>query len=242
MSFEKSTWYSHRVDREITLARWGAIGRPVLLFPTAGGDAEECERFHMIDVLAPQLEEGRIKVFSVDSVAAQHWFTTDNSFAGAGRVQHAFDECIAREVVPAIHQDCGGAQPIVTAGASIGAFNALAAMCRHPDLFDKAICMSGTYDLAKFLRGPEDPEYHRCSPIHFLPQIGEGPYLDRLRKCFVLLAHGEGRWESPEESWKVERCLGRLGVPNRVDSWGKDYIHDWMTWREMLPKYLGELG
>ena len=30
-------------------------------------------------------------------------------------------------------------------------------------------------------------------------------------------------------------------IPNRVDSWGADYPHDWTTWREMLPKYLGEL-
>jgi len=29
-------------------------------------------------------------------------------------------------------------------------------------------------------------------------------------------------------------------VPNRVDAWeGRD--HDWPLWRDMLPKYLGEL-
>ena len=34
-------WNSPRVERETTLARWGMVGTPVLLFPTAGGDAEE---------------------------------------------------------------------------------------------------------------------------------------------------------------------------------------------------------
>ena len=33
-------WWSERVQRETTLVRWGAFGQPVLLFPTAGGDAE----------------------------------------------------------------------------------------------------------------------------------------------------------------------------------------------------------
>ena len=46
-------WRSERLEREVTLVRWGTVGRPVLLFPTAGGDAEEIERFHMIDVLRP---------------------------------------------------------------------------------------------------------------------------------------------------------------------------------------------
>jgi len=36
-------------------------------------------------------------------------------------------------------------------------------------------------------------------------------------------------------------ALGKVGVPNRVDSWGEDYDHDWPTWREQLPKYLEEL-
>ena len=36
-----SRWYSDRLKQEITLVRWGHWGQPVLLFPTAGGDAEE---------------------------------------------------------------------------------------------------------------------------------------------------------------------------------------------------------
>ena len=32
----------------MTVARWGHWGAPVLLFPTAGGDAEEIERMQVI--------------------------------------------------------------------------------------------------------------------------------------------------------------------------------------------------
>ena len=35
--------------------------------------------------------------------------------------------------------------------------------------------------------------------------------------------------------------LGSQGIPNRVDSWGDDWHHDWPTWRHMLPQYLNEL-
>ena len=35
----KTRWKSDRLEREVTLVRWGTVGQPVLLFPTAGGDA-----------------------------------------------------------------------------------------------------------------------------------------------------------------------------------------------------------
>ena len=57
----------------------------------------------------------------------------------------------------------------------------------------------------------------------------------------VLLTHGKGKWESPEESWRVANVLGDKGIPNRVDEWGEEWNHDWPTWRNMLPKYVGEL-
>lgn len=242
MSKERSTWRSPRLDRDLTLARWGEIGVPVLIFPTAGGDAEECERFHLIDALSGLLAAGRMKAYSVDSVAGRSWLSEDDSIAGAARVQYRFDAAIVAEVVPAIRADCRDpAIEIVVAGASIGAFNALAAICRHPDLFRSAVCMSGTYDPTKFLKGEPTREYRECSPLHFLPELPEGPQLAKLRRRFILLAHGDGRFEEPAQSWRAADVLGARGIPNRVDAWGPKYDHDWATWREMLPRYLDDL-
>src|SRR5215831_19843123 len=53
-----SRWYSDRVKTEITVVRWGTFGRPVLVFPSAGGDAEEIERFGLVDACGPLLAEG----------------------------------------------------------------------------------------------------------------------------------------------------------------------------------------
>jgi len=57
-----SRWFSPRIEQDISLVRWGHWGQPVLVFPTAGGDAEEIERMHLIGVLGPLIEAGRIKV------------------------------------------------------------------------------------------------------------------------------------------------------------------------------------
>jgi esterase/lipase superfamily enzyme len=241
---EKITWYSHRLEEENTLVRWGTYGTPVLLYPTAGGDAEESERFLMLQVLDPLLQAGRIKVYAVDSTAGRVIASGRSSAEHCSWIQSQFLSYVYHEVVPAIRRDCDSPDiEIISAGASIGAFNALATLCRYPDAFRTAICLSGTFDLVRFLPNHSyTMDFYFSSPIHFLPNLEGGAQLDRLRTRFALFAFGEGRWEDPQESWRMAGVLGSKGVPNRVDSWGPDYDHQWPTWREMLPKYLDELA
>jgi esterase/lipase superfamily enzyme len=158
----KTSWHSHRLGQDVTVTRWGELGTPVLFFPTAAADAEEVERFLMVKALAPLLEAGRIKLFSVDSVAGRVLLSGKGAHEVA-RMQAQYDAFVYHELVPAIRQDCRtpDAEIIVT-GPSIGAFNALSMICRHPDVFSKAVCMSGTYDITKWLNR-EVPEDHSMS-------------------------------------------------------------------------------
>ena len=242
MSKLTSTWFSERLGREINLVRWGELGQPVLFFPTAAGDAEECERFLLVDALGELLGEGRIKLYSVDSVPGMVWMKESNAMPQAAEVQQRFDAAIYHEVVPAIRQDCNDeAVEIIASGASIGAFQAVASLCRHPDVFSHAICLSGTYDLTKkILKGPANRSFAECSPLHFLREWPENPILERARERFVLLAHGTGRWEEPSESWRLAKLLGDRGIPNRVDEW-EDRDHDWPLWRDQMPQFIREL-
>ena len=120
-----------------------------------------------------------------------------------------FQQAVAHEVVPAIHADTGGPNSVIVAGASIGAFNALALVCRYPDLFRAAVCMSGTYDIERFIGGFTDDLFF-SSPMHFLPGL-EGPALDALRQRFVVLASGSGKWEDTGESWRAAGRARREG-------------------------------
>lgn len=242
MSKVRETWHSPRVGREISVVRYGEIGTPVLFFPTAAGDAEEAERFLLVDALGDLMGEGLVKFYSVDSVAGMAWLTEDHTTAESSRLQRMFLETIAHEVVPAIRKDCGDDElEVVAAGPSIGAFNSLAALCLYPDLFRAAVCMSGTYDLRKFLQGEPTRDYYDSSPLHFVPQLPEGEHLAKLRERFALITHATGRWEEPEQSWRVADAIGKKGVPNRVDEWGDEWDHDWPLWRQALPQYLREL-
>jgi esterase/lipase superfamily enzyme len=235
-----SQWWSPRLECDLTVARWGYAGTPVLLFPTAGGDALEVERMQVIAAILPLIEAGRARVYSMDSVAGRAW-AEKKPADYCSRLQNAFDACVVQEVVPAIRTDCADNEiEIVTAGASIGAFNAIASICRHPDLFKLAIAMSGSYDFERLLAIPVNEDFYFAAPLLFLPNLGDGPQLNALRQRFVLLATGQGNYEYPADSWRMADVLGAKGVPNRVDAWGPEWHHDWPTWRQMLPQYLDE--
>lgn len=237
----RERWFSGRLQDEITVVRWGTFGPPVLVFPSAGGDAEEIERFGLIDACAPLLAEGKVKLYSVDSVAGQAMIMKNSPVEHRMWLLNQFHECVRWEVLPAIHADLGG-QPmdVITSGASIGAFNAVAVLCRYPDVFGAAIGMSGTYRIERFYEEAWSEDLYFSAPLQFLPGMA-GPQLDRLRERRVILASGEGAHEDVGESWRIADVLGSMGVPNRVDNWGPQWEHDWPTWHRMLPQYLGEL-
>jgi esterase/lipase superfamily enzyme len=234
-------WRSERVQRDVTLVRWGSFGQPVLMFPTAGGDAEEIERWQMIDALAPLLDAGKIKLYSCDSTAGQALLSREGSAQHQMWLQNQFHHYVRREVVPAIQTDCRSPDlELWVAGASFGAFHATAVLCRWPDVFSRGLAMSGTYDLRRFFDATEfSHDFFVSSPLHFVPHL-EGHHLDVLRTRYLQLSSGEGRAEAIGESWAMANVLGRKGIPNRVDSWGPDWHHDWLTWRTMLPQILGD--
>jgi esterase/lipase superfamily enzyme len=234
-------WWSERLGRDIGLARWGHYGTPVLVFPTAGGDAEEIERNGLLGACWPLVEAGRIKIYSCDSVAGRAMVEKEGSPEHRMALLDRFHQCVVAEVVPAVRADSGGGEaPIVVAGASIGAFNAVAVLCRFPEVFGAAVAMSGTYRLKRLLDGGFSDSLYFASPLDFLPGL-DGRQLDTLRQRFVLLASGQGAWEDVGESWAMADALGRKGVPNRVDAWGEEWPHEWHTWHRMLPQYLDEV-
>jgi len=234
-------WYSGRLQHEITVARWGHYGQPVLVFPSAGGDAEEIERNGLVGACGQLLAEGRVKLYSADSVAGQAMIMKAGSPEYRMWLLNQFHDCVRREVVPAIQADIGGAaMSLIASGASIGAFNAVAVLCRYPDIFSAAVGMSGSYQIERFYDRAWSLDLFFSSPLQFVPGL-DGPQLDLLRQRFVVLASGEGAWEDVGESWRMASVLGEKGIPNRLDNWGPDWEHDWPTWHRMLPQYLDEL-
>jgi esterase/lipase superfamily enzyme len=188
---------------------------------SAGGDAEEIERFGLVDACGQLLAGGQIKLYSVDSVAGQAMITKAGSPEHRMWLLNQFHQCIRQEVVPAIHADLGGqALDVIASGASIGAFNAVAVLCRYPDVFSAAIGMSGSYRIERFYDQVSSPDLYFSAPLQFLPGL-EGPQLDLLRQRFAVLAAGEGG-RTPASPGRWHPLSVRRGSPTGWTTGARD--------------------
>lgn len=234
-------WYSPALAREMPLARFGHFGKPLLLFPTGGGDYLEHERFLMIRALSPLIEAGRLKVYLAGNINRDGWINSDAPPWHKAWLQACFDRYLVDELLPFVRNDCGGGDlRLATAGSSLGAFNAVTAATKHPEWFDLVVTMSGTFDLSRYMGGHRDDNFYYNHPHDFLPGL-DGESLHALRTTRFVLAFGLGPWENPRNTLRLAGLLKRKGVPHRVEVWGEDADHDWPTWRSMLPVFLDRL-
>ncbi len=224
------------------IVAYGEYGTPVLMFPTAAADFLEYERFYMLDVLAPLIHSGRIKVYSINSINSQTWLINGTPNRGNSLYHNAYNYYVSEEVVPFIHADCNGWAPIITTGASFGALHAANQFFRRPDLFRGTVAMSGSYDLHDYTKGYSDDLTYLNSPVHYMQNWHDG-YIWNLQAHSrgIILATGQGQWEKPVRTTDMANVLNSRNIPHWLDLWGHDQPHDWTTWRSMLPYFLSHL-
>lgn len=215
---------------------YGDFGTPILMFPSAAADYLEYERFHLIDSVREPLEQGLIKIYSINSINSEAWLN-DTMEGRQKAVRHQqYNAYVVDEVVPFIHNDCAGPLPILTSGVSLGALHAVNTMFRRPDLFGGTLAMSGIYDLKSYTKGYFDEDCYFNSPMDFVPNLKEGAVLDMLRhNKHIHVATGSGAYEDPSASVRFGEVLSSKGIPHRIDVWSDEWTHDWPTWRAMLP-------
>ena len=209
---------------------YGHWGRPVLVFPSEGGHAEEFAERGMVAAVQDLIDAGRVKFYCVDAPSTRDWLAAPE----------AYRDWIVDQVVPHIRTETGAAAEIVTAGVSLGAFHALNVAFQRADLFPLALCLSGNYDPATWGRGVDAPYFH--NPMAYVPNL-HGDHLGWLRsRLSVLLVCGQGQWEDTTGALDATRRMAGLlaekGIRHELDLWGHDVPHDWPSWRAQLAHHL----
>jgi esterase/lipase superfamily enzyme len=225
------------------LKSYGNYGRPVLAFPAEGGSAWDWENQGMVHALGPLLEAGRLRLFCVDAIDGATWSDRSLPLEERARRHAGYEAWVLDEVVPHIHRELGGAQEILTCGASLGAFHAINFALRRADVFPLGIGLSGNYDPSAWDGWGErgDAAYFN-NPMDYVPHLG-GDHLDWLReRLSLLLVCGQGMWEDTTGALDSTRALaGRLaekGIRHELDLWGHDVPHDWPSWRAQIAHHL----
>lgn len=234
------SWYSPGLHKNMEVVTYGHYGFPLLLFPTAGADYLEYERFLLIDAIREVIEAGKVKVFSVNSINNESWLNSHVHPKHKAIRQQQYNHYLCEEVVPYIWNSCQRKIGIITAGASLGAFHCANQLFRRPDLFDGMIAMSGSFDIRGYYSGDYyDENIYFNNPVDYLPQLDDDRYLPLLRqKQHIHILTGQGSYENPDASRRLSAILTQKQIPHHLDIWGYDVPHDWPSWRNMMRYYL----
>jgi esterase/lipase superfamily enzyme len=236
MQREIHNWFSPRLNKNMEIAMYGHFGFALLMLPTAAADYLEYERFHLISVLEPYIEAGKVKVFSINSINSEAWLNNRMDPRHKAIRHQQFNAYVENEVVPFIKMHTSEDTKIITTGASLGALHSANMFFRRPDLFAGTIAMSGVYDLTSYTKGYYDEDVYFNSPCHYLPGINDSKLLNLLRSSgHIHILSGSGDYEAPEASQRLAGILAEKGIGHDLDIWGPDMRHDWPTWRSMLP-------
>ena len=239
MNRKLDSWYSPSLAKDMPIATYGDYGFALLFVPTAAADYLEYERFQMMDTLAPYIDSGKVKVFSINSINNESWLNNEMIPEHKAIRQNQFNQYVSQEVVPYIKNATSGETPIIISGASFGALHSMNLFLKFPHLIDGVIAMSGVYDLTEYSKGFWDEQVYFNSPIHYMPNLTDNWYLDNIRKSnHIHILSGSGSYEDPEASRRFAGVLYDKGINYELDIWGEDVVHDWPTWRAMLPYYL----
>ena len=240
MKRELTSWHSPSLNKEMPIAVYGDYGFALLMVPTAAADYLEYERFQLMEHLAPFIDSGIVKVFSIDSINNESWMNNSMDSHHKSIRHQQWNEYVFNEVAPFIRNKTSQETPIVTCGASFGALHSMNLFLKRPDIINGVIAMSGVYDLTEYTKGHYDDDVYFNSPIHFMPNLSDPYLLGLIRQSkHIHILTGSGSFEDPASSGKFAKVLYDKDIWYELDVWGPEWPHDWNTWRAMLPYYLG---
>ena len=237
-----SSWYSPSLQKEMPIAVYGDYGFALLLVPTAAADYLEYERFQLMDSLSGLINSGKVKVFSIDSINNESWMNNQADPRHKSWRHQQWNEYVFNEVVPFIRTNTSPETPIITCGASFGALHSMNLFLKRPDLINGVIAMSGVYDLTEYTKGYFDDSVYFNSPMHYMPNLTDHNILEQIRKSgHIHILTGSGDYEDPSSSGRFAKILYDKNIWYDLQIWGREWRHDWGTWREMLPQVIGRM-
>ncbi len=247
MQIEEHQWFSPNLHRDMAFKVYGHWGVPIMVFPCSLGRYYDYEGMGMIDAITEFIDGGKIKLYCIDSVDAESWYHFSISPAERNARHEAYDRYIVREVIPFIRTHCN--QPdirVMANGCSMGAYHAVNAFLKHPDLFAGTIALSGLYrlDRTEFGLSTKDiPAVYFNSPLHYLAALDNQWFIDWYRQSDIVVCAGQGAWETEaiEDTRELADTLREKRIPAWVDIWGEDVSHDWPWWYQQMNYFLDNL-
>ncbi len=228
-------WWSPALGRDMEVLVFGARGTPVLVFPTSMGRFYQWEDLGLVGHMAPRIDAGWLQLWCVDSVDGESFYAKERSPQERVARHLAYERYLVDEAIPAIRAS-NGTPFLIGAGASFGATHVAMLATRRPGVLSKAVCLSGAYDVSRWLDGWRDGECYYVDPLAFLPGLADDRYLVPMRQTEFDIVTGEED-RNVNDSRRLAALLQEKGVPADLHLWS-GWAHDWPFWKEMVDVFL----
>jgi esterase/lipase superfamily enzyme len=232
---EPGYFYSDHLGQNVDFVWYGKKGRPLVLFPTSGGDHGENEERGLIGALQPFIDEGRLQAICVNSINNQSWGDKTLAYPEKMRRYDLYDRFLAEEFAPFVTKHAHDRELMVY-GASFGGFHAVNFTARHPELVKRCIAFSGFFDLKRVTYGWWNDQCYFHSPEAFIPNM-DGEWIRRLRSVEWVIATGD-QDSLADETRRLGEIFKSKGVPATVELWPNCFGHDWPFWKSHLPRFV----
>lgn len=236
---EYHKWHSPSLNRDMELLVFGHSGARVIVFPTSEGRFFDWENRKMHHAIQQHLDEGWLQLYCVDSVDSESWFNghVDADTRASRHLQ--YQDYIINEVIPFTKSKNDNSYAIA-AGCSFGAYHSMSIALRFPDHFNRALGMSGVYDVREWTGGYMNEHIAQGSPCEYLRHLHDGNQYEKIKHLDLIIAIGKGDPLYDNNKWFSD-LLWERGIWHATREWD-GFAHDWPEWERMLPMYIGGAG
>lgn len=245
MEIQYGKQFSPSLGRNMEYKIYGHAGRPVLFIPCQDGRFFDFENFHMTDTWSPWIDSGQVMVCSIDTIDGETW--SNQSLDARQRIcrYEQWIRYITDEIIPFLRETANrrngwsGYPGVMVFGCSLGAAHAANLYFRRPDLFDRLLALSGIYTAEFGFGSYMDDLVFQNSPVHYLADMPmDHPHIALYNLKKAVICTGQGAWELPDATRRLEAVLGSKGIQAWVDYWGTDSFHDWEWWYRQVVYFL----
>jgi len=240
--------YSPALGRDMEWKVYGHAGRPVLYVPCQNGRFFDFENFRMTDAWQPWIDAGRVMVISVDTIDQETWSDPGGdpgwrSWRHEQWMHHLFDEIVPfiRDLARA-RNGWADAPGVIAFGCSLGATHAANLFFRRPDLFDGLLALSGIYTASYGFGDYSDERVYLNSPVDYLANLApDHPYIGEYNQRRGIIVVGQGPWEIPDTTFRLQEICREKGIGVWFDIWGHDVEHGWDWWYKQVAYHVPHL-
>lgn len=229
-------WRSPSLGKDMELTIYGTSGTPVVGIPTRGATCHQWEDLGMVDAVSYQIDNGFNQLFCVSSVDNESFLNKNANPSQRLVRHHQYELYLVEEVVPFIKEQ-NSIDYLIVAGTDLGGYHAINAALKHPASFDKAIGISGIYDIKKFMDGYYEDDVYYNNPTDYIPNLSRQSLLKKIRDVdFRLISYTHD--PRIDYARRMSNVFRMKFIRHELDIWDNNDGREWRHWQRMFKTHI----